>query len=289
LATDLQARYWAALIDEFQDTDPVQCSIFRRAFSGGNTFLFLIGDPKQAIYGFRGADIFTYLEAAGQATGRPTLGENWRSESGLVAAVNKIFGAAPGSFVFERIGFQEAVPKGKADAEPLTLEDRNEPPFQLWFWPRNGTKEIPETLATKTLPRVVAGEIVGLLNGNTKIGGRRLKPEDIAVLVLENRQAARVQEALSDVNVPSVLHTTASLFESHEAAELRRVLAGIALPGDERPVRSALATELFGVDGCQLAECSEAQWQEWRQRFHDYLELWGRHGFFRMFRLWFQR
>jgi exodeoxyribonuclease V beta subunit len=289
LAADLQARYRAALVDEFQDTDPVQYSIFRRAFSGGKTFLFLIGDPKQAIYGFRGADIFTYLEAAGQATGHYTLGENWRSESGLVTAVNKIFSAAPGSFVFERIGFQEAVPKGNADSEPLTLEDKKEPPFQFWFWRRSGVKEISKTLATKTLPRVVTGEIVRLLNGNTKIGGRRLKPEDIAVLVLENRQAAKVQEALREFNVPSVLHTTASLFESHEAAELRRVLAGIALPGDERLVKSALATDLFGVDGCQLAECTEAQWHEWLQLFHDYLELWSRHGFFRMFRLWLQR
>lgn len=289
LAADLQARYRAALIDEFQDTDPVQYSIFRRAFSGGNTFLFLIGDPKQAIYGFRGADIFIYLEAAGQATGHYTLGENWRSESGLVTAVNKIFSAAPGSFVFERIGFQEAVPKGNADSEPLTLEDKKEPPFQFWFWRRSGVKEISKTLATKTLPRVVAGEIVRLLNGNTKIGARRLKPEDIAILVLENRQAAKVQETLRESNVPSVLHTTASLFESHEAAELRRVLAGIALPGDERLVKSALATDLFGVDGCQLAECTEAQWHEWLQLFHDYLELWSRHGFFRMFRLCLQR
>jgi exodeoxyribonuclease V beta subunit len=88
LAVDLQARYRAALIDEFQDTDPVQYSIFRRAFSGGSTFLFLIGDPKQAIYGFRGADIFTYLDASDQASDRFTLGENWRSESGLVTAMN---------------------------------------------------------------------------------------------------------------------------------------------------------------------------------------------------------
>jgi len=113
LAADLQARYRAALIDEFQDTDPVQYSIFHRAFSGGKAFLFLIGDPKQAIYGFRGADIFTYLEAADQATERFTLGENWRSESGLVTAVNKIFSAGPGSFVFERIGFQEVVRKAR--------------------------------------------------------------------------------------------------------------------------------------------------------------------------------
>jgi len=289
LATDLQARYRAALIDEFQDTDPVQYAIFRRAFSGGKTFLFLIGDPKQAIYGFRGADIFTYLEASNQATRRYTLGENWRSESGLVTAVNKIFSAAPGGFVFKDIGFQEVVAKAEADEEPLTLGNKKAPPFQLWFWSRADGKDIPKTLATRTLPQVVASEIVHLLNGNTKIGERRLKPEDIAVIVLENRQAAKVQEALSEANIPSVLHTTASVFESPEAAELYRVLAGIALPGDERLVKSALGTDLFGVDGCRLPEFTEAQWQEWLQLFHDYAELWSRHGFFRMFRQWLQR
>ena len=289
LAEDLRTRYRAALIDEFQDTDPVQYSIFRRAFAGDGSFLFLIGDPKQAIYGFRGADIFTYLAAAGEAAHHYTLGENWRSESGLVTAVNKIFSAAPGSFVFDRIAFQEAAPKGKADAEPLTVADTPEPPFQFWFLPRTGTKEISKTHAVKNLPPAVASEIVRLLNGDTKIGRRRLKPEDIAVLVLTNRQAAAVQAALSQAKIPSVLHTTASLFESHEAAELRRVLAGIALPGDERLVKSALATDLFGLDGCQLAECPEDQWHGWLQLFHDYLEAWNRDGFFRMFRLWLQR
>jgi exodeoxyribonuclease V beta subunit len=289
LTQDLQTRYRAALIDEFQDTDPVQYSIFRHAFSGGGSFLFLIGDPKQAIYGFRGADIFTYLEASGQATCRYTLGENWRSEAGLVTAVNKIFSGATGSFVFDRIAFQEAVPKGQANAEPLKIEDQQEPPFQLWFMRRNGAREVSKGFASATLPGVVAGEIVRLLNGNTKIGERPLKPEDIAVLVLANWQAAKVQEALRESKIPSVLHTTASLFASPEAAELRRVLSGIALPGDERLVKSALATALFGLDGCQLAECPEAQWNEWLQCFHDYLEIWNRDGFFRMFRLWRQQ
>jgi exodeoxyribonuclease V beta subunit len=288
LGESLQDRYKAALIDEFQDTDPVQYQVFRRAFSGEQTFLFLIGDPKQAIYGFRGADIFTYLEAAGEATGRFTLGENWRSESGLVTAVNKIFSAAPQAFVFDRIGFQEVVSKGQADKAPLLSSGKAEPPFQFWFWKRNGLKEISKALATKILPRVVASEIVGLLNGDVKIGERKLKPEDIAVLVLENSQAAKVQEALSEFNVPSVLHTTASLFQSPEAFELQRVLSGIALPGDERLVKSALATDLFGVDGCRLAACSESQWQDWLQRFHEYLELWDGRGFFRMFRRWLQ-
>ncbi len=288
LAADLQKRYRAALIDEFQDTDPVQYSIFRRAFAGGNDFVFLIGDPKQAIYGFRGADIFTYLAASGEATHHYTLGENWRSESGLVTVVNKIFSAAPESFVFDRIAFQEAIPKGKADATPLTLAEKREPPFQLWFLPRNGAKEVAKSVAEKILPGAVADEIARLLNGDTKIGAHQLKPEDIAVLVLANRQAAIVQAALSAAKIPSVLHTTASLFDSREAAELRRVLAGIALPGDERLVKSALATDFLGVDGGQLAACSETQWHAWLQAFHADHERWLRAGFFQMFRHWLQ-
>jgi exodeoxyribonuclease V beta subunit len=288
LAEELRERYKAALIDEFQDTDPVQYQIFHQAFSGGNTFLFLIGDPKQAIYAFRGADIFTYLEAAKEATRRFTLGENWRSEAGLVVAVNKIFSAAPRSFVFDRIDFQEAIPRGQADQAPLTFDGQAGPPFHLWFWKRTG-KEITRGLAEKILPGVVAGEIARLLNGNTRIGERRLKPEDIAVLVMENQQARKMQEALSALNIPSVLHTTASLFQSQEALEFRRILAGVALPGDERLVKAALATDLFGVDGGRLSACTESQWQEWLQRFHEYLDLWDQRGFFRMFRHWLQR
>jgi len=288
LAEELRGRYQAALIDEFQDTDPVQYQIFHRAFSGGKTFLFLIGDPKQAIYAFRGADIFTYLEAAKEATRRFTLGENWRSETGLVVAINKIFSAAPQAFVFDRIGFQEAIPKGQADQTPFTFDGQAEPPFHLWFWKRNG-KDITRGLAESTLPRVVASEIARLLNGNARIGQRRLKPEDIAVLVMENQQARKMQEALSNLNIPSVLHTTASLFQSQEVVEFRRILAGVALPGDERLVKAALATDLFGVDGAQLSACTESQWQEWLQRFHEYLDLWDRRGFFRMFRHWMQR
>ncbi len=90
LATVLRRQYRAALIDEFQDTDPLQYEIFHRVFTGPESHLFLIGDPKQAIYGFRGADIFTYLKASQQANRAYTLTENWRSESGLVRAVNTV-------------------------------------------------------------------------------------------------------------------------------------------------------------------------------------------------------
>ena len=89
-------------------------------------------------------------------------------------------------------------PRGQADQAPFTFDGRAEPPFHFWFWKRNG-KDITRGLAEKTLPRVVAGEVARLLNGNTKIGQGRLKPEDTAVLVMENQQARKMQEALSDL------------------------------------------------------------------------------------------
>src|SRR5690606_15749297 len=172
--------------------------------------------------------------------------------------VNGIFSTSRNPFVFERIAFQNAIPQSKADETPLTFDGKRESPFQFWFWRRQNNKEIPKGEAEEILPEIVAGEIARLLNGPSRIGERSLKPEDIAVLVLENRQAAKMQAALSARNIPSVLHTTASLFESHEAIEFQRVLAGIAQPGDEHLVKGALATDLFGVDGGNLATFGEA-------------------------------
>jgi exodeoxyribonuclease V beta subunit len=84
VAARLRARYRVVLVDEFQDTDPVQWDIMRRAFGAGGGTLVLIGDPKQAIYAFRGADVYAYLEAAAAADDRATLGTNWRSDQGLL-------------------------------------------------------------------------------------------------------------------------------------------------------------------------------------------------------------
>ena len=90
----LRERYRVVLVDEFQDTDPIQWSIMRRAFAGGGSTLVLIGDPKQAIYAFRGADVYAYLEAANEAAQRPTLDINWRSDQGLIDAYDALFGGA---------------------------------------------------------------------------------------------------------------------------------------------------------------------------------------------------
>ena len=141
--------------------------------------------------------------------------------------------------MFPGIQFHAVEAKGEADKQPLTVEGQAQPPFQIWFWRRTGG-EINKGAANELLPPVVATEIVALLNGHTTLGDRKLLPEDIAVLVPENRQAQLVQDALSQRNVPSVLYTSASLFDSREVVETQRVLAAIADPTHESQLMAAL-------------------------------------------------
>jgi len=290
LAAELRRQYPAALIDEFQDTDPVQYRIFRKVFAGAENFLFLIGDPKQAIYGFRGADIFTYLEAARQVDYRYTLRGNWRAESGLVNATNHLFAANPCAFVFDGIRFHPVAAKGDADKKPLQIDGVAPPPFQVWFWERDDG-EITKGEAEKSLPPVVASEIARLLNGDAKLGDRRLLPEDVAVLVPENRQARLMQDALGALDIPSVLYTTESLFKSREVAETKHLLAAIAEPGNEPLLKAALATDILGhtAERIEQLAADETAWQNVLQRFHGYLAAWTKRGFIQMFRGLLQR
>ena len=269
----------------------MQYSIFRRIFSDEDTFLYLIGDPKQAIYGFRGADIFTYLEASAKAENHYTLRENWRSESGLVQAVNTFFQSSINPFFFPEITFTPMEAKGQANETPLQDSGGNcEAPLQVWFWATSG-KTITKGALEEQLPGVVAAEISRLLGGDLRIGNRPVRPEDIAVLVLENRQAQTMQEALSVLQIPSVLHTTASLFASREAAECQRVLAAVEQPGSDRLLKSAIGTDLLGVSARAIDElgADERMAQPWLDRFLEYSLRWNAHGFIQMFRFLLQR
>jgi exodeoxyribonuclease V beta subunit len=290
LAALLRRQYVAALIDEFQDTDPLQYDIFSRVFAGPENYLFLIGDPKQAIYGFRGADIFTYLKARQHSDQAYTLAENWRSEAGLVRSVNAVFGAPARPFVFPGIQFHSVEAKGEADKKPLKVGGQAQPPFQVWFWRRTGS-DITKGAANELLPSVVATEIVRLLNGDTALGDRKLLPEDIAVLVPQNRQAQLVQDALSRRSVPSVLYTSASLFDSREVVETQRVLAAIADPTHESQLMAALGTDLIGFTGPRIEATAkdETEWQQILEHFRGYLDLWLQRGFIQMFRSFMQR
>lgn len=292
LARNIRTRFRAALIDEFQDTDPVQYEIFSRIFAGKtmdadrgpDRWLFFIGDPKQAIYGFRGADIFTYMEAADRVKQEFTLGKNWRSNRGLVEAVNHLFGQHENPFVFDKIKFYPVDSAGEQDKVSLTLSGKPAIPLQLWLC--NEPEPLSKTDAVPRIAATTAGEISQLLSGPARLGDRSVLPQDIAVLVATHREAAVVQNELIRLNIPSVLHTRESVFHSAESVDLLRLLQAIAEPTSEPLLRAALVLDLFGLRGEEIEklQADEIAWEKWLLRFQEYHERWRSLGFIQMFR-----
>ncbi|MDM8551037.1 exodeoxyribonuclease V subunit beta [Desulfobacterales bacterium HSG2] len=291
LAQNIRTRFKAALIDEFQDTDPIQYDIFRTVFDTEETILFLIGDPKQAIYGFRGADIFTYMNAAEHANFRYTLGENWRSEPKLISAVNTVFENRYPAFVYDEIPFERVrAPKEKKKKDSVFLKTggKSVPPLKLWFLEADDGKLIPKGAARKQISKAVAGEISRLLDTKNRnvLGKEPLREGDIAVLVRRNKDAELMQKELSLLKIPAVLHSTANIFDSHEALEMERVLSAIVQPGNERLLRTALATDMLGLSGEKLDALTrnETAYEEWLVKFREYHTTWNTSGFIQMFR-----
>jgi len=283
LASVIRSRFRAALIDEFQDTDAVQEAIFRRLFRNGASWLFLIGDPKQAIYGFRGADVFTYLAAA-EGARRFHLGHNFRSTTQLVTAVNTVFSHGKKPFVIDEISFDTVQAAGRSDAHALKADGKPLIPFQIWAWHSEDLLSIKA--ASDLLPRVVAAEAARMLAGGIMLGERPLAPSDLAVLVVKNAEARLVQAALNAVGIPSVLLTDESVFQSEEARELHTLLAAVAEPSHEGRLRAALSTEALGfpADAIEALQRDEIAWERWLLRFQRYHEFWRNSGFIPMFR-----
>lgn len=286
LSQSITARFQAALIDEFQDTDAVQYAILRRLFVETGRALLLVGDPKQAIYKFRGADVYTYLGARADADSRFGLTVNRRSTPELLRAINTLFDRAASPFLVDEIAFARARP-ADTDSSRLLLEG-DPAPCVLWYVP--GSIKAPESkgdlrrraaAATadeirRLLERAAAGHATIVENG----ASRRVHGGDIAVLVRRHEEAAAVREALSLRGIPAVTFGQRSVFESPEAAELAQVLSAVAAPRDERLVRGALCTTLFGRTLDALAALTEdaPAWDRELARFralHDTLRAGG--------------
>ena len=295
LAETLRRRYAAALIDEFQDTDPVQYAIFRRIYADAHQPVFLVGDPKQAIYSFRGADIFAYLNARHDtpADHRYTLDVNWRSDPRLLTALNALFGAAKDQpFLVAEIPFHPALPAERKPHQPLTIQGRREPPLQLWLLTMDGSEPFNKGMAGELAAQATAAEIARLLNlgvrNEARLGDRALTGGDMAVLVRSHRQGRLIRRQLLQLNVPSVQHADASVFTTPEARQLDWLLAAVLEPGHEGRVRTVLASDLFGLSGEALHRLHEDEraWAQWLEKLQDYRQLWREHGFIRFFRAW---
>ena len=301
LANVIRSQYPVAMIDEFQDTDPVQYRIFSTLYPAEQTEglgCFMIGDPKQAIYSFRGADIFTYLQAHQATTDRHyTLDTNYRSTQGLVEAINRVFLQADqrpdglGAFQFKN-GDSNPLPfvKVQAQGRKKSWLVKGEQPLPLTAWVLDSDTAISFTEYQKQLAEATASEIVALLNSaqteeKTGFAGKdqfdALQPGDIAILVRTGTEAKIMRQALSKRGLPSVyLSERDSIYASPEAGDMLIWLKALADPRNETKVRAALSTATFAYPYVQLQHfiTDEVSWEQHLERFMVYQQRWQLNG-----------
>ncbi len=252
LATRLLQSYPAALIDEFQDTDPLQFAIFNTIYGAGSHPLFFVGDPKQAIYSFRNADLHTYLQAQQTASARYSLADNQRSSEALIAAQNALFGANSGAFVLPDLHYHP-VHFGKKPRAQFIDHSATTAPLQLWTLHDDDGDNLPPLATAKRLAaQATAAEIARLLRASAHdqitLDDRPLRAGDIAVLVKSHAQGSAIRQALASLRVGCVELSQASIFSSVDAMEVERILQAIMEPARSGLLLAALATEIFGHD-----------------------------------------
>lgn len=303
LAALLRERYRVALIDEFQDTDPVQYDVFREVWHSDSASesrgLVLIGDPKQAIYSFRGADVHTYLAAQGDAG--PSvhgLAQNWRSDPGLIAAVNALFSGPATPFRLEAIEFAPVRPRPDVAPEFDPGTDAGAG-LRVLMLERAAVAEAvgcdPEESKKIEIrdgrPRVVDGiarDVARRLESGARVGADPLVPSDIAILCRRKSEIQRIREALEALSIPCVDRGEADVFESREAWELSSVMQAMRRPADPARLRAALSTAAHGLGASDLAELEDDSpaLATVSERYAEYGRLWSQIGFGRAFETW---
>ncbi|MCL1089714.1 exodeoxyribonuclease V subunit beta [Shewanella profunda] len=293
------SRFPVALIDEFQDTDPLQFAIFSGIYqhhdscnqhsdnhlnhTENNLSLLMIGDPKQAIYAFRGADIYTYIEARKATESHYHLDTNYRSSANMVAGVNHLFSRHPDPFISQSIPFDSV--KTPSSAKHKTLTQKRENPAALRLRLLSETENgLNKTTARHRLAEDAATEITRLLtdaaNGECHTPKGPLMAQDIAILVRDRNEAAVMKVALSQRQIGAVFLSRDSVFDTLEAREMALILRSLANPKDERALRSALATALLGYNAEQIHAFNqnEEQRQQLLEQFFNLHIIWQKRG-----------
>jgi exodeoxyribonuclease V beta subunit len=258
-ADRLRNRFRIVLVDEFQDTDPIQWEILRRGFHGYVT-LIMIGDPKQAIYAFRGADVFSYLDAVQQADSVRTLATNWRSDAALVQSVEKLIGGAA-------LGDSRIVVRSVRANQPghRLLTPSGDPcaAFRLRLIEHAVDAETVLPVA-QLRPKITAdlvADITALLASGATLaheGSRRpVDPADIAVLVRTNERGESIRDALVAADVPAIMFGASSVYASTAAEDWLTLLMALEQPRQQFIRRAALSC-FFGWTFSELATASEA-------------------------------
>ncbi|EPF13603.1 exodeoxyribonuclease V subunit beta [Cedecea davisae] len=293
LAEAIRGRFPVAMIDEFQDTDPQQYRIFRRLYIKQlQTALLLIGDPKQAIYAFRGADIFTYMKARHEVSAHYTLDTNWRSAPAMIDGVNTLFQQVDNPFLFRQIPFLPVKSAPRNSGLRFTVRGESQAAMKLWLQPGEGTgvSDYQHAMATQCARQIrdwlTAGQRgEALLWTGEK--SRNLQASDMTILVRSRGEAAIVRDALGALNIPSVyLSNRDSVFATPEARELLWILQAVLAPEIETAMRSAIATSMLGLDALDIESLNkdELAWDRLVEEFFNYRELWLKRGVMPMLR-----
>lgn len=273
LASQLRGEFKAALVDEFQDTDPVQYEIFERIFldpaANPRPPLFLVGDPKQAIYSFRGGDIFTYRAAAMRqdvAKNTYRLDRNYRSTPRLIDAVNDLFMDKLECYTFGDKAIGYPVELLSDDKPALQVDGKDDPqPFR-----------VVEIEGAGQMSAAIVDTVLTLLADPEN----KITPRDIAILVSSHKGGYGYATALRERGVPVVLQQAGNVFNQEVAHELRIVLQAMALEGGVGLARAALLTRFFDFTPQQLSDDSENQLVADMLGFFGELNaLWLRQGF----------
>jgi exodeoxyribonuclease V beta subunit len=251
----MRQRWRIVLVDEFQDTDPVQWQVLDRAFSGHATMV-LIGDPKQAIYAFRGGDVVTYLQAAATATARETLGTNWRTDAGLLDRLQVVLrGAALGHREIVVHDVQASHREGRLRGAPHPA------PFRVRRVPRDGFRlkrgQIGAADARAHIARDLAGDVAELLASDATWCEEPVRAGHLAVLVATRDQGALVQRALHERGIPAVLQGGGDVFLTPAGDDWLALLAALEAPHRSGLVHAAGLTCFFGYDARRLDEGGE--------------------------------
>lgn len=296
LAQRLRSRYKAAMIDEFQDTDPVQSEIFETLFRHKDSLFVMIGDPKQSIYRFRSADVFSYLATkADKNTEERTLTNNFRSAQALLDGVNELF-SGDNPFLEEKIPYI-GVKAGKTlDRTLIMPPGETQNPFQMdWIQDDEG-KGISKSNASAKIIEWTADRIVkSLKNFKWETGGasgdtkksEELRPKDIAILVPMNKQAVQMRTALKRRGVSAVISNSGNVFDSEMAREIYFLLRAIQNPGNTQYLKTALGGAFFCfpqktltnfADEENTSETNGDRLAFWVDHFKEYRTDWEKKG-----------
>ncbi len=292
LTERIRQLFPVAMIDEFQDTDPLQYRIFSRIYlEHSQCGLFMIGDPKQAIYGFRGADIFTYIQARNEVSAHYTLDTNWRSSQAVIEGVNGIFEFDQYPFIYnDDIPFLPVNASPKADLMHWSLNGQPQPALNVWLHKSDDGAPVKADDYTAEMANATAYQINHILSaaqqGNGVFNDKKGQPHaiqasDIAVLVRTGREAKQVKQALSQQGIASVyLSNRDSVFDSVVAKDVLRLLTAALNPSDAGSLRAILASDLFDLSMGQLDSFNtdENAWETIVNEFENYQQIWLKRG-----------